>query len=220
MENFISKIKETDKAIELAYKNKEEAINCFLDEIKTICNVFDEIVSNDEQLFKKELEDIAKNYNYKFMYGYSYGYDDKFRFDNIVRDFIQKFPYNIEGQNIFDELPSANYDWSFYDTSNEKEISIEVTPMDIYSRYPTDPENNNMIFYFILNRDIFNKVKGEKDESKVKDILMPYFKEKRKEYLEMIEEKIKVKAEIINKKLEGIDFSDPEVLRELKNRIK
>jgi len=222
MEIFIKTINDADENIKLAYQKKEKVIDDFLEENKPICECFHSIWKNDEKLFKKDLEEIANKYNYKFMYGYGNRYNnDNFRFDNILEEFITKFPiYNIDGQNIFDELPGSNYDWYFEDQSTENEIKIEVTPSDIYARYPTDPENNNMIFTFILNKDIFNKLECEKDELKIKEILMPYYNQNRKDYLKVIEDKVKEKADIINKKLKDIDFSDPEIINEIKNRMK
>lgn len=222
MENFIKKIDEADENIKLAYQKKEKVIDDFLEEIKPICECFYSIWANDESFFRKDLEYIAKKNNYKFMYGYGNRYNnDNFRFDNILEEFIRKFPiYNIDGQHIFDELPRTNYDWYFENQSTETEIKIEVTPSDIYARYPIDPENNNMIFTFILNKDIFNQLKCEKDELKIKEILMPYYNQNRKDYLKVIEDKVKEKADIINKKLKDIDFSDPEIINEIKNRMK
>ena len=49
---------------------------------------------------------------------------------------------------------------------------------------------------------------------------MPYYNQNRKDYLKVIEDKVKEKADIINKKLKDIDFSDPEIINEIKNRMK
>ena len=107
MENFIKKIDEADKNIKLAYQKKEKVIDDFLEEIKPICECFHSIWKNDEKLFKKNLEEIANKYNYKFMYGYGNRYNnDKtfFLINSIVKAMdenisivdLNKIPKNVE----------------------------------------------------------------------------------------------------------------------------
>lgn len=213
MNKFLENLNSIDKKIKEDFEIKNKIITTFIESITETCNIFYDLWKNAE--IEKRINNLETKYNYTLQRG---GYDE-LTLHNVIRTLANKFPiYNDEQDHIIDNLPRVNEQWSFENKSNDKEINIEVTPIDIYSRYPTDPDNNPMVFNYIIDIEVHKKIENQEFKYKEK-IITQYFKEVTDNYLNKIEKIIQSKSQIIKTALKDVDFNNPEIVEELKRKL-
>lgn len=215
-QELFSQLNKAEQEIQKAKDLKIKVIDKFLTEIKDITDIFYELWEEKESHLKTEIKNLGVKYNFTF----PYGYNEDFNIDKIIRKFAVQFPIeNYGSEVIHDSLPRTNAEWDFTDNSTEEEINIDVSPIDIYSRYPTDPENNNEAFEYKMDRKIHNQLLTKSYDEK-KNLIEQYFEEKSQDYLKELEEVIASKSAVVAKTIESIDFNNPELVAELRKKLK
>lgn len=215
-QKLFENLKSADEEIEKANAIKTKTIDKFLTEIKDVTNIFYDLWEEKESQIKKEIQNLGKKYNFTF----PYGYNEELSIDKIIRNLVSQFPIeNYGGEVIYDSLPRTNAQWEFTDNSNQEKINIEVNPIDIYSRYPTDPENNEQIFEYKMDLQIHNQLMNMNYEEKQK-LIESYFETKIQQYMQQLEMTISKKSAIVAKTIENIDFNNPEIVAELRKKLK
>lgn len=204
-----------DEKIQKEFNSKIVIINTFLEEIKDICNIFYDVWENEENKITNELKSIAKKHSFTLQMSGT----GMLTYHNIIKNLVCSFPiHNSDQEAIIGSLPRTNQDWKFTDSSTEETINIEVIPIDNYSRYPTYSDDNTMMFNYFIDKKLHNKLIQSSFEEKG-SLIKEYFEKITKEYLIEIEIEIIKKAHKMNDALKGIDFNNPEIVAELKNRL-
>lgn len=215
-ENLFQQLTEKQEIINKANEEKTNVIDKFLKDITEICHFFYELWEEKEDEIKHVLKKMEQKYNFKF----PYDYNDELNKDRITRSICEMFPvYNYAQENIIDSLPGTNEQWYLANQSTKDLIKIDVQPYNQYSRYPQNPEENQEAFYYIMPTDLHEKLLTA--GSKLTIALIEEYMDKTIEvYLNDIEEKVKVKADIVKKTIDKIDFNDPAIVAELRNKLK
>lgn len=214
--NFFNQLSEAQELINKANKEKTKIIDNFLKEITDITNICYELWDEKENDINKALKDMEQKYSFKF----PYDYNDPLNKDRITRSVCESFPvYNAAQENIIDSLPNTNEQWYIENKSTEELIKIDVQPYNQYARYQPEPEDIQEAFYYIMPTQLHNELLKADNELK-KTLIEEYMNEKINVYLKDVEEKVKVKADIVKKTIEKIDFNDPAIVAELRSKLK
>lgn len=215
-ENFFTKLSHAQEVINKANEEKAHVIDNFLEDIKNVCHICYELWDEKEEKILEQIKVMEQKYSFKF----PYDYNDVLNKDRIVRSICECFPvYNYAQENIMDSLPQTNEQWYVANESTEDLIKIDVQPYNQHSRYPQNPEENQEAFYYIMPRVLHDKLLKADNDVK-KNLIEEYMNEKISAYLKEVEEKIKVKADIVKKTIANIDFNDPAIVAELKSKLR
>lgn len=215
-EQFFGQLKKAQEVINQANAEKTKVIDNFLEDITEICNIFYELWQEKEEDIKSALKKIEQKYNFKF----PYDYNDSLNKDRIIRDICEKFPvYNYAEEDIIDSLPNTNEQWHIRNLSTKELIKIDVQPYNQNSRYAQDPEENQESFYYIMPTQLHDQLL--KSDNTLKTTLIEEYMDKTiNEFVNEIEEKVQLKADIVKKTMDKIDFNDPAIVAELRNKLK
>lgn len=214
---FLEKLDIVYESINKAKDNYTQELEKFIIPFKENIEIFVSIWEEKSEEFEEKLQRIGTDLNYKF----GVASNDKMAFHNLKDDLVNLFPINnADGQYInFDEFYSINPEWIIESLSDDNFIHITFNPLEEDPRYPIDPEDNILYFEYRLPLTLHEDSFCLSIETK-KEIFTQYIEENVEKFLDELKNKILVKQKVVDKQLSEIDFNDPEVIKELRNRIK
>lgn len=201
-----------------AQEAKTALVDTLMKEVTMNCNLFADLWQKSEADIQSRMTSIAEKYDYKFPYSGEMSKD--YYMDKISKNFPI---YNDVHEFIVDELPMTNSEWTFENKSKGPDIILEVLPIDLRGRYPTDPDNNTHAFTYKIPGYLLSSLNKSATEEEIKthtENVAAFFHGTVEKELVAIEAAIKEKVEFINTKLNGIDFSDPAVINEIQKKMK
>ena len=215
-EQFFNQLNEAQEVIKSANEGKAKVIDNFLGEITDITNVCYDLWDDKEVYINQALKDMEQKYSFKF----PYDYNDELHKERITREICESLPVcNAAQENIIESLPGTNEQGYLGNQSTQEIINIDIQPYNQYSRYHPEPEDNQESFYYIMPTKLHEQLLQADFDGK-KSLLEQYMNDKIDTYLKQVEEKVKVKADIVKKTIEKIDFNDPAIVAELRSKLK
>lgn len=209
-------LSDADKLINLAYESKTKILDELLSDINPICNKFYDLWDQNEALIKDRISNIAKKLNFKLN---PCDYHNDLGLPKFMEHLSDNFPiFNASGDDIIDSLPRTSHAWSIQNNSDVETIRLEVNPIDIYARYPSDPDDNEYAFKYEMPLDVHEKLINA-DEDEQHSIIEMYFNNTVDLYLIEIEHQMKQKSALVNETVDKLDFNNPELVAALKQKL-
>lgn len=202
-----------NEKISLEQDKKIDIINEFMKPLTDNIVFYNDYWEQEQDNIKQKFKQLAKDCHFD----YNTRSNHELNLHAILSDIQMSIPmFNYDGEHASDDLPNVNEDWSFEYRVKDNFISLEVIPVNQYSRYPEDPDNNPYQFTYKLPIDIHEKSLIADQREKV---LIDYLNTIIDNKLLAVKEKI-TSTQNVQKKLSSIDFNDPVIVAELKNKLK
>lgn len=210
---FFEKIYSLDAAIEKEKQNKVTYLRTIISQIESNAAIFKNLFEKNKDRIEKEIIEIGEKLNFKIP-----NYSDKFGVSSILNTIEGRLPIKTDSNDyISEDLPRVTEDWIFENyESTSQYINWGINPIDNSVRYPVDPDDNPHWFAYAIPRKVHI---ASLDPEKQEKALTDYFEVVVKEELESLENKILHKQKIAQSTISQIDFNDPIVVAELKNKL-
>jgi hypothetical protein len=217
--SFMQKMQAASEKIEQAQEEKKQIIEDFLVPVEEICNLLLDFWNVEKEKSTVRLKKMAAKVNFNVIK------ESEFSIRSIHDKLTTLMPIlNGNNEGTCENLPECNSEWIVEDLStDEKTIHISINPINLNSRYPTDPDENYEQFDYIMPTLIHNKfINQDSDRKAALREYFNYFLESTLTKLEeqMIEKNAALQKKSTEEKIQGLDFNDPVVVAAIKERMK